>query len=255
MIDEAAHESDNEEIAALVNSVYRGESSRMGWTTEADLLSGQRVDAAGLRADLSLKPAAMVLTMRASAGEEILACVWLEQAGPDHFYLGMLAVRPTLQAGGLGRALLEEAEGLAKAAGARAMQLTVIAQRDALIAWYERRGYARTGVIKPFPMAPRGSASLGGSTCGSWSWRSLCAHETRDNSPQRLLRGALSRPRIFLVDETALNSSRKHLLEICSVGLVTPACLRERVAIRSFATGHGRCQHSPTFDRTVCLAQ
>jgi ribosomal protein S18 acetylase RimI-like enzyme len=156
MIVEAAHESDIEEIAALVNSAYRGESSRMGWTTEADLLSGQRVDAAGLRADLSLKPAAMVLTMRASAGEEILACVWLEQAGPDHFYLGMLAVRPTLQAGGLGRALLEEAEGRAKAAGARAMQLTVIGQRDALIAWYERRGYARTGVIKPFPYgAPR----------------------------------------------------------------------------------------------------
>jgi ribosomal protein S18 acetylase RimI-like enzyme len=156
MIVENAHESDIEEIAALVNSAYRGESSRTGWTTEADLLSGQRVDAAGLRADLSLKPTAMVLTMRALAGGEILACVWLEQAGPNHFYLGMLAVRPTLQAGGLGRALLEEAEGRAKAAGARAMQLTVIAQRDALIAWYERRGYARTGVIKPFPYgAPR----------------------------------------------------------------------------------------------------
>ena len=59
MIVEAAHESDIEEIAALVNSAYRGESSRMGWTTEADLLSGQRVDAAVLRADLSLKPTAM----------------------------------------------------------------------------------------------------------------------------------------------------------------------------------------------------
>ena len=156
VIVEPAHEGDIQEISALVNSAYRGEFPRTGCTTEADLLSGPRVDVAGLRTDLSLKPAAMALTMRPSAGGEILACVWLEQAGPDHFYLGMLAVRPALQSGGLGRALLEEAEGRSKAAGAWAMQLTVIAQRDALIAWYERRGYVQTGVIKPFPYgAPR----------------------------------------------------------------------------------------------------
>src|SRR4051794_13241714 len=33
-------------IVALVESAYRGESSRAGWTTEADLLDGQRTDRA-----------------------------------------------------------------------------------------------------------------------------------------------------------------------------------------------------------------
>ena len=139
-----------EEIAALVNSAYRGDSSRTGWTSEAELLGGQRTDAATLRADLAAKPGATILTLRETAQGAILASVWLEPAA-NAFYLGMLTVYPRRQADGLGRTLLAEAERFAAAAGARAMQLSVIELRESLIAWYERRGYRRTGARKPFP--------------------------------------------------------------------------------------------------------
>jgi ribosomal protein S18 acetylase RimI-like enzyme len=140
-----------EEIAALVNAAYRGEASRAGWTSEVELLGGQRTDAAALRADLAATPGATILTMREHAAGEIIASVWLEPSGDSACYLGMLTVAPARQADGLGRALLAHAEGFAAAAGAHRMQLTVIEQRESLIAWYERRGYRRTGAIKPFP--------------------------------------------------------------------------------------------------------
>lgn len=140
-----------EEIAALVNAAYRGETSRAGWTSESELLGGQRTDADALRADLAATPGATILTMRETGAGAIIASVWLEPAGAETYYLGMLTVNPRVQAGGLGRVLLAHAESFAAAAGARRMQLTVIEQRESLIAWYERRGYRRTGAVKPFP--------------------------------------------------------------------------------------------------------
>jgi ribosomal protein S18 acetylase RimI-like enzyme len=140
-----------EEIAALVNAAYRGESSRAGWTSEFELLGGQRTDAGALRADLAATPSATILTMREGAGGEIVASVRLEPAEPGTYYLGMLTVNPSRQADGLGRALLARAESFAADAGARKVQLTVIEQRESLIAWYERRGYRATGAVKPFP--------------------------------------------------------------------------------------------------------
>jgi GNAT superfamily N-acetyltransferase len=139
------------EVIALVNSAYRGESSRRGWTTEADYIDGQRIDEAMLRQDLAAQPAARLLLSREAAGGPLLGCVWLEPAEPGVTYLGMLTVRPDLQAGGVGRRLLEAAEAVARAAGAARVRITVVQVRDALIAWYRRRGYAETGETRPFP--------------------------------------------------------------------------------------------------------
>jgi ribosomal protein S18 acetylase RimI-like enzyme len=140
-----------EAIAALVNAAYRGEASQAGWTSEFELLGGQRTDAEALRADLAATPGATILTMREQETGAIIASVWLEPAEPETCYLGMLTVNPSRQADGLGRALLAQAECFAADGGARKMQLTVIEQREGLIAWYERRGYRRTGAVKPFP--------------------------------------------------------------------------------------------------------
>ena len=139
-------------LEALVNSAYRGESSKAGWTTEADLLGGQRVDTAGLR-DTILRGATrgdvVILVHEDSAG--LAACVQLEPSDAS-CYLGMLTTRPTSQGGGLGRRMLAAAEQYAREQfGAREMSMTVIVQRTELIAWYERRGYQRTGEYKPFP--------------------------------------------------------------------------------------------------------
>lgn len=143
--------SDLPAVADLVNSAYRGESSRQGWTTEADYLGGQRTDAQILQHDLAAKPEAMLLTLRDEAGGPLLGCAWLEPANDEAWYLGMLTVRPDLQDRKLGRAMLEAAEAKAQALGARRIIMTVVQIRDTLIAWYERRGYAATGETRPFP--------------------------------------------------------------------------------------------------------
>jgi ribosomal protein S18 acetylase RimI-like enzyme len=146
-----ATDAELDAVAALVNSGYRGDSSRAGWTTEADFLGGQRTDAEALRADLGARPGAAILTLRDEPGGTLLGSVWLEPQAPEVWYLGMLTVRPDLQARQLGRTMLAEAERYAAARGARRMRLSVITVRDALIAWYERRGYSRTGEQLPFP--------------------------------------------------------------------------------------------------------
>jgi ribosomal protein S18 acetylase RimI-like enzyme len=134
---------------ALVESAYRGESSRAGWTTEADLLDGQRTDPEGVLAVIN-DPQSLLLLAFSSSGTPV-ACCQLEKQD-DHAYFGMFAVRPTLQGGGAGNAVLGEAERIAASEwGAREMHMTVISVRDDLIAWYERRGYRRTGKMLPFP--------------------------------------------------------------------------------------------------------
>ncbi|MEU1308323.1 GNAT family N-acetyltransferase [Streptomyces cinnamoneus] len=135
-------------LVELVESAYRGDASRAGWTTEADLLEGQRTDAEGVAALVADAGSRLLVVER--DGEPI-ACCHLEHRG-DHVYFGMFAVRPEAQGGGLGKRVMAEAERTARAEwGAAAMHMTVIRQRAELIAWYERRGYRRTGQMSPFP--------------------------------------------------------------------------------------------------------
>jgi ribosomal protein S18 acetylase RimI-like enzyme len=135
-------------LVALVNSAYRGESSKAGWTTEADLLGGQRTDLEKMRE--AITGADSVVLVHDVEGEP-LGCVLVERTG-DEAYVGMLTVKPALQGSGLGRGLLAAAERWARDRwGARAIHGTVIAQRPELIAFYERYGFRRTGERKPFP--------------------------------------------------------------------------------------------------------
>ncbi|MGN2252440.1 GNAT family N-acetyltransferase [Frateuria sp. GZRe12] len=144
----AATEADVPAIVALVESAYRGDSGRRGWTTESDLLDGQRTDAVDV-ADAVARPDSRILLLERDG--RLLASCHLERKG-EAAYFGMFAVDPAQQAGGLGKQLLGEAERLArKDWGCRLMEMTVIVQRAELIAWYERRGYRRTGSYKPFP--------------------------------------------------------------------------------------------------------
>ena len=139
-------------VAALVNSAYRGDTSRQGWTTEADLLGGQRTDPETLAQQLGANPDARLLVLRDEAAGPPLGVVWLEPTSePDVWHLGMLTVRPDLQDRKLGRSLLEGAEATAAGLGAERIRMTVIPLRAELVAWYERRGYRRTGETKPFP--------------------------------------------------------------------------------------------------------
>jgi ribosomal protein S18 acetylase RimI-like enzyme len=144
-----AREDDVETIVRLVESAYRGDASRAGWTTEADFLEGQRTDAAEVLALIEGFPATRVLL--AEQGGRVVGSVRIDDEGGAG-YVGMFAVSPTLQGQGVGAALLAEAERVIRGELGRARaRMTVIAIRDALIAWYERKGYVRTGETEPFP--------------------------------------------------------------------------------------------------------
>ena len=159
-------------VVELVESAYRGEASRAGWTTEADLLDGQRTDEVEIREIICGAHSRIRLAEQSPAGLQILAqiqahtpsqeralphaaslvgCVRIENAG-DAGYIGMVSVLPTLQSAGIGRQLLHEAERVIRdeLCLPRA-RMTVIGQRDTLIAWYQRRGYSLTGKQEKFP--------------------------------------------------------------------------------------------------------
>ena len=135
-------------LVALVTSAYRGESSRAGWTTEADLLDGNRIDPDVLRGDIEREHSRVLLASRDGV---LLGCAHVAiENGAGYF--GMFAVDPLLQAGGIGKAILAEAERVVRDEWRLPMmRMTVIDLREDLIAWYERRGYRRTGIKKPFP--------------------------------------------------------------------------------------------------------
>jgi ribosomal protein S18 acetylase RimI-like enzyme len=136
-------------LHGLIESAYRGEASRAGWTTEADLLDGQRTDPDDL-ADILADPKQGLLT--AWCGDDLVGVVLIADRGEGTGYFGMLSIRPTLQGGGLGRRLVEAAHAaLAERFGARRVRISVLPQRETLIAWYERLGYQRTGDTLPFP--------------------------------------------------------------------------------------------------------
>ncbi|MEU5697514.1 GNAT family N-acetyltransferase [Streptomyces aurantiacus] len=143
-----AVDADVDTLVALVESAYRGDSSRAGWTTEADILEGQRTDPEGVLAVVRSPDSRLLIVERDGA---VVACCQLEHRG-THAFFGMFAVSPALQGAGLGKVIIAEAERLAQETwGVTEMHMTVISVREDLIAWYERRGYRRTGETTPFP--------------------------------------------------------------------------------------------------------
>ncbi|MGH8086462.1 MAG: GNAT family N-acetyltransferase [Lysobacter sp.] len=135
-------------LAALVTRAYRGDTSRVGWTTEADVLDGNRIDANVLRHDIERDRSRVILLERDGT---VLSCAHVcEDAGAGYF--GMFAVEPGLQGGGIGKRVIDEAERIVREQWRLpVMRMTVIDVRAELIAFYQRRGYHRTGIFKPFP--------------------------------------------------------------------------------------------------------
>jgi len=148
-----ASPSDAPALKALLESAYRGDSARAGWNHEADILDDERVAPGEIEALLA-DPAVTLLVAR--DGAALVGCVAVTRKDSDKHsglaYLGMLCVAPELQSAGLGRQLLDAAEDYARSHSIAAIEMTVIDNRDALIAWYERRGYVRTGETRPFPV-------------------------------------------------------------------------------------------------------
>lgn len=137
-------------VRALIESGYRGNSARLGWSNEADLLDGDRTTPEEVAAMIAAPEKRVLL---AEEDGTLVGTVTVTDLGGARAYMGLLCIDPERQAGGLGRALVREVEKLAAAVfGANVMELIVVDVRTELIAWYERRGYVRTGVLRPFPL-------------------------------------------------------------------------------------------------------
>lgn len=139
-----AQADDLHKIADIVNQAYRG----AGWTSEAELISGPRVDLQTLQ---EIAGGGTIVFAAKDNGAALHGCVSLSPAESGQWYLSMLAVHPAVQTAGTGKAIMAAAENYARDNGATAVKISVIQQRDSLIAWYERRGYRKTGAVEPFP--------------------------------------------------------------------------------------------------------
>ena len=141
--------ADINSLNTLINSAYRGEFSKKGWTTEAHILEGSRTTEAELLEIIQDKHNTI---LKYSEHNKIIGCVLLK-ANENELYLGMLTVSPELQNSGIGKKLLQQAEIFAAELGLQKIVMTVISVREELISWYKRNGYVDTGVIEPFPVS------------------------------------------------------------------------------------------------------
>lgn len=135
-------------ITALLNSAYRGEGSKQGWTTEAHLIAGEVRTTEDSLKEVMAKPGSVMLKV-VDDQQKIIGCVNLQQH-QEKVYLGMLSVAPQLQGAGVGKQLLKAAEEYAMQSQCRAVYMTVISVRSELINWYQRHGYKDTGERKAF---------------------------------------------------------------------------------------------------------
>ncbi|MDD2829928.1 MAG: GNAT family N-acetyltransferase [Sulfuricurvum sp.] len=130
------------------DTTARGDSSREGWTTEADLLSGKRIDEAEL---IQLLNDLDSLILIAHSEDRVFATIHAHYEN-ESVHFGLFAVEPSLQDGGIGKELLAYAESEAiRKWGVNTAIMEVITHRSELIEYYERRGYVRTGEMSPFP--------------------------------------------------------------------------------------------------------
>jgi ribosomal protein S18 acetylase RimI-like enzyme len=145
----AATHGDLPSVVDLVNQAYR-EVSAPGWTTEANLIDGPRADRHAVARMIEYESTTILVTRDATSGK-VHGCVAVRPTEDAEWYLSLLAVRPASQAAGLGKSILAGAEEFVIGRGARSARISVINVREMLIAWYERRGYERTGETAPFP--------------------------------------------------------------------------------------------------------
>lgn len=144
-----AQHQDLPALHAVIQRAYRGDSARQGWTHEADLLDNERITPEALAAIVD-DPSSLLLLAELHGGP--VGSLQLTGRSAGDVYLGLFCIDPAVQAGGLGKSLLEQAESAARGHfGATRIVMTVIEQRRELIAYYERRGYVRTGARVDFP--------------------------------------------------------------------------------------------------------
>ena len=104
--------ADASAIAQLINSAYRGETSRKGWTTEADILDGLRTTTSEVGKIIKRDNAFILIGVLNDEIVATICCEWQELAFKDTVHFGMIAVKPSLQNKGYGKTLIQAAEAI-----------------------------------------------------------------------------------------------------------------------------------------------
>lgn len=147
--------SDTSAIVQLINSAYRGETSRAGWTTEADLLEGLRTTTQQVAGIIKRDDAFILIGVLNDQIVATICCEWQAIGGNNTAHFGMIAVKPNQQNKGFGKQIIKAAEAMTtrqwRVVG---FHMSVISIRHELIAFYERLGYQRTGEFRDFPQEP-----------------------------------------------------------------------------------------------------
>lgn len=153
-----AERHDAADLHPIIHSAYRTDAS---WTTEVNLVAGERVSLAQLQRELDSSPdPTFVATVADETGKRrVVGCIraeWAKQnpgmeLGDECAMFGLFAVDPAFQSKGVGSQLFRHAMQHAKEEwGCTEAVVWVIKQRAEILAWYERWGFAWDGEVKDF---------------------------------------------------------------------------------------------------------
>jgi ribosomal protein S18 acetylase RimI-like enzyme len=144
-----ANVHDVDALMAMVNAAYRPPPGNAGWTHESKLVTGPRINRVQLLNAVAESTGVLLVKV---LNNSIVACVQIQRQGADS-YIGMLTVSQSEQKLGLGKAMLDYAETYAITEfSAERLIMVVLSARHELIEFYFRRGYARTGEVRAYPV-------------------------------------------------------------------------------------------------------
>ena len=148
-----AQSADITKLVDLINSAYRQQHGN-SWTSEAEIVTGQRINASQLEHALSQDHFQLWIALQ---DEQIVACIGLTFNLYD-VEIGTFCITPHFQNQGIGKQVLDFAENYVRQKIRLEHQhlndfvMWVLSARTELIAYYERRGYVQTGSVDDYPL-------------------------------------------------------------------------------------------------------
>ncbi|UNI15470.1 hypothetical protein JDV02_002000 [Purpureocillium takamizusanense] len=140
---------DATQVRELVQAAFRAPDNRQGWTADMELGARFHIGIEEVTATITRADSAILM---ATVAGNLVASVHVAKRSNGHARLSMLSVDAAHQSNGLGRQVLEYAEAYCQRAwAATTVDLDALSTREHLLAWYQRRGYRKTGGTSPFP--------------------------------------------------------------------------------------------------------
>lgn len=160
------------EIQKLVESAFQASDTRVNWTSHQELNIRFRISVENIMLRIQDPDSAVLMAFLSESDHEdpkdetFVASIEVVKRSSELAHLSMLAVSPDHHRDGIGRKILNYAENYCQQEwGVTKLALNALSDREALIAWYTRRGYQRTGETKPFPVEEFSDLPLSDNLC------------------------------------------------------------------------------------------